>query len=122
MKPKKLRLILAKMDKIAPKAGRPKHMKKSKMLKKPSEIERIKLKANYFNGLSIGLMIGGLLIPYLVVTQNLGTIIEKLTSSSPWTFAEIANPIAKIIAFAMAFTGARKLRRIANDILSQLDK
>lgn len=88
---------------------------------KQSEIERIKLKANYLNGLSIGLMISGFLVPYLVFTQNMGTIVEKISLGSALTFSDKANSIATLVAFTMAYTGAKRLRRLADDTVKKLD-
>ena len=89
---------------------------------KLSEIERIKLKAIYYNSLSVGLLMAGFFVPYLEFAQNLGTIIDRITLHSPWTFTQVADFAAAVLAIILAFTGARKLRQMADETIAELDK
>jgi hypothetical protein len=67
------------------------------------------------------LFLGGLLIPYLTVLRHLGSIVERLTNGLPLTFSETANTVATIVAIVLAFTGARKLRNMANATIDTLE-
>jgi hypothetical protein len=67
--------------------------------------ERIKLRASFFNTVGAGLLLGGFLIPYLTIAQHAGSIIERLTSGAPLTFAETANAISIAFACILALTG-----------------
>ena len=92
-----------------------------RLMNRASEIEQRKLQATYYNNLSVGLLLAGLLVPYLAITQHLGSIIDRITSSSPLTFAEMANSIASIIAMIMALYGAKKMRRLAKSTIASID-
>jgi len=83
--------------------------------------ERIKLRANFYNNTAVGLLLGGLLIPYLSIVQRAGSIVERITSGPPLSFAETANSIATIIAVLLALTGAKRLRRWADETISKLE-
>jgi hypothetical protein len=85
-----------------------------------AEIERIKLKATYYNNLSVGLWLGGLLIPYLSVVQHLGAITEKMSSGSAFAPAEIQNAIATVFAMALAFYGAKHMQDLAKETILSL--
>ncbi len=82
--------------------------------------ERIKLRASFFNTVGAGLLLGGLLIPYLTIAQHAGSIVERLTSGAPLTFAEIANAIGIAVAFILALTSAKRMRREANATIMRL--
>lgn len=80
---------------------------------KLSDIEQLKLKAAFFNNLSVGLFLGGLLIPYLVIVQHAGTIIDRVTSGRPLTFPEVGDTVCSLLAMVLAFHGGRRMRRDA---------
>jgi len=90
-------------------------------MRKEAAVEKVKLKAAFYNNLAVGLFLGGFLIPYLTIARHLGSIVERLTNGVPLTFAETANTIAIIVAIVLAFTGARKLRKMANATIDTLE-
>jgi predicted membrane-bound spermidine synthase len=92
------------------------------LMAKVSDIEQKKLQATYYNNLSVGLLLAGLLVPYLGITQHLGSIINRITGTSPLTFAEMANSIASIVAMIMALYGAKRMRRLAKSTIASIDE
>jgi hypothetical protein len=82
--------------------------------------ERLKLRATFYNNLGTGLILGGLLIPYLNIVQRAGSIVERLTSGAPLTFAETANAIATLLAIILALTGGKRMRRLADETIARL--
>jgi len=85
-----------------------------------SEIEQIKLRSTYYNNISVGLLLAGLLIPYLGIVQHLGTIVGRLTHGPTFTTAEIQDGLSSLGAMVLALSGARRLRRMASEALEPL--
>jgi hypothetical protein len=83
-----------------------------------AENERLKLKATFYNNLSVGLFLGGLLIPYLSLVQHAGSIIERLTDVHWLTFVENGNAIASILAMVLALQGGKGMRRLADKTIA----
>ncbi len=90
-----------------------------RMLGKPEEI---KLRATHLNNLSAGLILGGLLIPYLAFVQHAGTVVGRLVDGPPLTFTEIGNAAASVVAMAMALYSGKQLRRKAFQLIATLDE
>jgi len=87
---------------------------------KTAEIERIKLKALYFNNISMGLLIAGCLVPYLAFIQKAGEFVDWLLSSRKFTFSEVIKDIMALLAMLLAFYGARYFQRAADKEISKI--
>jgi hypothetical protein len=84
------------------------------------------LRATYFNNLSVGCFLGGVLIPYLALVQKtpeMSAFLEHFakeglasTSSDDWK-----RIIAVVLAFALAFTGGRYFRRYARRTIALIE-
>ncbi|SDA12969.1 hypothetical protein SAMN02799622_00869 [Methylobacterium sp. UNC378MF] len=88
---------------------------------KAADNERKKLKATWYNNLSIGLMLGGIFIPYLGAITKMGYISSKITSGEFFSFEDQAYAVGAIVSMVLAFTGARTLRRSADEIASRIE-
>ena len=78
---------------------------------KTAENERIKLKAMYFNNISVSLLIEGCLIPYLAFIQKAGEFVDWLLSSRQFMASEVTKDIMALLAMLLgclvpAFDGA----------------
>jgi len=87
---------------------------------KTAEIERIKLKAMYFNNISVGLVIAGCLVPFLAFIQGGGEFVDWLLSSRKFTFSEVIKDIMALLAMLLAFYGARYFQRAADKEISKI--
>ncbi|WP_342360628.1 hypothetical protein [Terrarubrum flagellatum] len=85
-----------------------------------SEIEQIKLTATYYNNLSVGLLLGGVLIPYLAIMQNLGHVVQAIAEGRAFSDLWAMTAIAYIIAILMALWAAKNMRRYAKEIIASL--
>jgi hypothetical protein len=94
---------------------------------KAAENERIRLKANWYNNLSVGLTLGGVLIPYLILTQKVPDFIQYLyehrgpSDSMPgMEMIDVPRAFVTLFAFFLAITGARDYRKRADQEIRKL--
>jgi hypothetical protein len=90
---------------------------------KAANNERIKLKAMYFNNISVGLVVAGALIPYLAIAQRASEILElfRRTMNGGSVDFELRGWIAAIFAIALAWWGAIVMRRRADRIIGTIE-
>jgi hypothetical protein len=89
---------------------------------KLSDIEQLKLKATYFNNLSAGLLLSGILIPYLAVVQHSGDIASALVGGKFLDFKYLTPVISAIFAMGLAFYGGKKMRGHAIETIAKIDE
>lgn len=91
-------------------------------MSKAARNEKIKLRATFLNNISVGLVLAGCLLPYLAFVQKAGDFVDWAFHHVPreTSFLDQAQIVASIVAFILAFTGARFLRREADKILEKL--
>jgi hypothetical protein len=91
---------------------------------KAAENERLKLKAAYFNNISVALVVAGCLIPYLTIIPNIpeiGNHIGMLVNGQiSLTLSELMKMSGPVIAFILAMYGANDLRKAANATISRI--
>jgi len=89
---------------------------------KAAKNERIKLRATFFNNVSVGLILAGCLIPYLALVQRLGEITDWMIHHGPveLTFLDWARIVTTVVAFFLALSGARHFRRAANKEIEKI--
>ncbi len=87
---------------------------------KTAEIERIKLKAMYFNNISVSLLIAGCLVPYLAFIQKAGEFVDWLLSSRQFMVSEVTKDIMALLAMLLAFYGARFFHRAVDKEISKI--
>jgi hypothetical protein len=85
---------------------------------KTAENERLKLRATFYNNVAAGLLIGGLLIPFLAVAIKAEDITERLVNWNLITASDLRVVIAYAFAMSLALSGAKSLRRHADSIIA----
>lgn len=91
---------------------------------KTAENERIKLRATWFNNVSIGLMVAGFLVPYLAISQRLPDVarafFDIMDGKAPLTEG-LERSLASIVAFSLAIWGARTMRSWADEEIKKIE-
>jgi hypothetical protein len=88
---------------------------------KVADTERLKLRATFFNNLSVGLYLGGLLIPYLAVIQHTGDIITDLFQGKIFTRHDLFIGISALVAMGFAAWVAQNMRRYADETIAKIE-
>jgi len=83
------------------------------------EIERIKLKATFYNNVAVGLLLGGILIPYLAIVTHFADITTRLMHWS-FTQTDMLAVVAYVVALFLVYFGFRKMRRRADDEVQKI--
>jgi protein-S-isoprenylcysteine O-methyltransferase Ste14 len=84
------------------------------------EVEKLKLRATFQNNLAAGILLGGLLIPYLAIIPNFGSLCSRLFEGPSFNRYEIINALGVLFSMALAMQGSAIMRRHANNTLDQL--
>lgn len=94
------------------------------VMSKAADSERIKLRAIFYNNIGVGLILAGVLLPYLAIYQKLNEVGLRLSQvwdgSVPITsdeWKQLAGGAAGILA---AFMGGIRMRRLADRELTKL--
>jgi hypothetical protein len=87
---------------------------------KLADIEKLKLRATYFNNISVGLFLGGVLIPFLAVVQHAGDIVTDLTGGKFLSFKDLTATIGTLVAIGMAFHGGKAMQRNVRETIDQI--
>ena len=91
---------------------------------KAADNERIKLRATYYNNVSVGLLLAGGLIPYLAFFRDAGEFEFRFSQMwngiAPVTDAELKKLIGGAMAVIAAFWGARLTRRWADQEIEKI--
>lgn len=91
---------------------------------KAADSERIKLRAIFYNNIGVGLILAGVLLPYLAIYPKLGELDSRLSqvwdgtlpiTSDEWK--QLSGGAAGVLA---AFIGGIRLRRMADKELTKL--
>jgi hypothetical protein len=89
---------------------------------KAAENERIKLRPTRFNNLSVGISLGGIIIPYLAIFQKVDAI-EAWTKRAvefQLTSADYKGAASVVLPFLAALWAARVYRRRAIDEIRKI--
>jgi hypothetical protein len=92
---------------------------------KAARNEDHKLSAAFYNNLSVGLALGGILIPYLALTQRGFEIKEwlmpVLLGTRALTSEDIQRILVAVFPFFLAFYGVYNFRRLAGERISKVE-
>jgi hypothetical protein len=88
---------------------------------KAAENERRKLRATFYNNCGVGLLVAGLLVPYIAFLRDAGDFLPFLTGDAEITAAGARRFIAGVAAFWAAMYGAYKFRRRADEVIQYVE-
>ena len=83
---------------------------------KAADNERIRLRATFYNNLSVGCLVAGALVPYVA----LGRVLAALNRTGQIPYAEIRNFVAVIFGVALAGLASWWMRKIADSIIQEI--
>jgi hypothetical protein len=87
---------------------------------KVAETERLKLRATFFNNLSVGFYVSGLLIPYIAIIQHSGDIASTLVRGT-FSHRDLLASIGALAAMGFAVCCANLMRRYANETIAKIE-
>jgi hypothetical protein len=91
---------------------------------KTADNERIKLRATYYNNIAAGLYLGGVCIPYLALVPRSVEfqqwIDAVLAGSATVSKIEMQRIMVVVLAFILAWSGARIFRNSADREISKI--
>ena len=92
---------------------------------KAAKNEGYKLQATFFNNLSIGLLLGGVLIPYLALVQKgielLQWLDPMITGVRPVTNEDVVRIVFIVLPLVLALTAAYYFRGLAQKSISKVE-
>jgi hypothetical protein len=88
---------------------------------KAAETEDIKLRATWFNNVSVGLLITGFLVPYLALIQDAHFIQDLIAAlrTGPY-YQYLLLQFSRTFGIALALAGALVFRRLAIKEIAKL--
>jgi hypothetical protein len=86
---------------------------------KLAENEKVKLRATYLNNIGVGLIVAGFLLPFIAIVQRLPAVSDAVAGGHI-SVAGVEQSVLVLVAMWMAWHGAKRMRKAAEEELSKL--